>query len=81
MSDGNTYDVAIKIETGIPIPEKKLPMARRYPWLEMQIGDSFLFPPGKAGTAYGTARSASARYGRTFVTRKTLEGVRCWRLA
>jgi hypothetical protein len=69
----------IKIDHDIPIPEK-LPPKTRYPWLDMGIGDSFLFPKSvKSGAA--SAMKASERYGRTFVLRRTKDGHRCWRLA
>jgi hypothetical protein len=69
----------IVVEKDIPVPEP-LPPRTRYPWLDMGIGDSFLFPEGvKTGAA--SAFKASERYGRTFVVRRTKDGYRCWRLA
>jgi hypothetical protein len=70
----------IKIEHDIPIPEK-LPPRTRYPWMDMGIGDSFLFPEAVKKSGAASAMKASERYGRTFVVRRTKDGLRCWRLA
>jgi hypothetical protein len=70
----------IVIEKDIPIPER-LPPKQRYPWLGMGIGDSFLFPPDARKSGVSSAYRASQRHGRTFVTRMTPQGLRCWRLA
>jgi hypothetical protein len=70
----------IVVEHDIPIPEK-LPPRSRYPWLEMGIGDSFLFPEAVRKSAAASAQKAGERLGRTFVVRRTKDGTRCWRLA
>jgi hypothetical protein len=76
MSD----DVVITIDHNIPMPDKA-PSKSKYPWLEMGIGDSFLFPASSKRNGYTSARQASERTGRTFVTRTTRDGLRCWRIA
>lgn len=71
-----TYEIEIKIDKGIPMPS--FSGKRKYPWLEMEVGDSFLFPRGmtKAG-ARATSSSASRRYApKKFRTK----GNRCWRV-
>lgn len=64
----------IVIEKGIPIPNK-------FPFKDMEVGDSFLIP---AGVARSTAQTAAIRYGKPlgkrFTIRKTPEGDRCWRV-
>jgi hypothetical protein len=70
----------IKIEHDIPIPDK-LPPRTRYPWRDMGIGDSFVFPKSVEKSGAASALKAGERYGRTFVVRRTRDGVRCWRLA
>jgi hypothetical protein len=70
---------AIKIEHNIPIPERLV--RTRYPWLDMGVGDSFLWPEAARKHAGTSALKASERYGRTFVVRRTKDGTRCWRLA
>jgi hypothetical protein len=68
----------IKIERNIPPPESK--RMTKYPWGEMKVGDSFLFPEGKAAPSE-SARSASQRYKpKRFVARRTEDGYRCWRV-
>lgn len=73
---------AIKIDKGIPFqPVKRGKRDSKYPWMEMEIGDSFLFPANlKKSTACNNASFASKRHGKKFVVRKTPEGYRCWRV-
>lgn len=64
----------VKVESGISMPQ-------RYPFKDMQVGDSFLLPPGVKRTAVNVA---ALRYGRKhgmkFTIRKVPEGFRCWRI-
>jgi hypothetical protein len=64
----------MKIEKGIPLP-------CRFPFEQMEVGDSFAVPPDVHRT---TVSIAALRYGRKhgakFSTRKTPDGtIRCWR--
>lgn len=76
--------VSIRIQCGIPIPKTK-PRGRNgkrkavYPWLLMEVGDSFLFPQALGRAAHSAVYQASLG-DRKFVTRKTDEGYRCWRV-
>lgn len=72
----------VRIDKNIPVAQKKTSgRMRLYPWHEMQVGDSFLFPKGiKPGSCYRCSYTASRTYGKKFVTRKTDEGYRCWRM-
>lgn len=66
-----------KIEKSVPKPA---PIRRRkYPWLEMEIGDSFLVPGGRTERLANSAHGAGKRYGRKFSTRSVEGGVRVWR--
>ncbi|GAA4827321.1 hypothetical protein GCM10023232_26980 [Sphingosinicella ginsenosidimutans] len=56
----------IKIEKGIPAPPKR---NKKYPLLEMEVGDSFLIPSEKAGSVW--ARTNKLRR----------DGLGDWRLA
>jgi hypothetical protein len=75
------------IDAGISIPDKRGgrgPLPRKYPWLEMKIGDSFLVQ--KAQHKFGNSVwNAEQRYGLKFCTRSvTVDGVKCvrvWRIA
>jgi len=75
----------IKIDKNVPIPR----LGRRplYPWMEMEVGDSFVFPkrikPSIANSmSYKTAKLLQKRgIQRRYVTRLIEDGViRCWRL-
>jgi hypothetical protein len=63
-----------KIDEGIPMPEKR--HSPKYPWKEMEVGDSF-FVPKRAFLA----SSASLRYApKKFSQRAVDGGVRVWRV-
>jgi hypothetical protein len=75
-----------KIDKGIPIPadvygdQRGAP--RIYPWEEMEIGDSFIFPTAFRSSAHAIAAKASTRYGKKFKARKTADDQwRVWRIA
>ena len=70
----------IKVEHNVPAP---LRVRHPYPWREMQVGDSFLFP-ANVSNAYQCVRDWSCSVvwpGRKYIARKTAEGIRCWRIA
>lgn len=80
-----------KIDKGIPLPTKEkrnlFGTERKYPWLEMEVGDSFEFLLG-LNNAKSQVYQAHLRYKkhypeRRFVAAKTLDGqqVRIWRVA
>lgn len=65
-----------RIEKGVPIPG-------RFPFEQMEVGDSFAVPSGVPRT---TISIAALRYGRKhgakFTTRTLPDGtIRCWRTA
>jgi hypothetical protein len=77
----------IKVDKDMPIPEppKKDKGGRKekYPWSQMDIGDSFLFPAStKTNTAYTAARTAGLKFtpNRTFIMRQIGDRFRCWRV-
>jgi hypothetical protein len=74
-------DNEIKIESGIPIPERGRNYSD-YPFERLEIGESFLFPEGtKRSTAGTSATYQGMKLKRKFVTRQTSKGIRCWRIA
>lgn len=74
-------DGIIGIDKGVPMPRMGT-KNRRYPWEEMKIGDSFLFPSTKSqSNAYNCAKAASLKTGWKFAVKKTPDGIRCWRTA
>jgi len=68
----------VKIVKGVPIPRI------RYPWKKMEVGDSFLFPKEishpQVGSIVAKATKRYSRMGCKYVTRKTDEGIRVWRV-
>jgi hypothetical protein len=80
----SVVQLGISVEKGIPVPRIRgggRPV--KYPVAAMDVGDSFLFPGStKPNSASAYARVASARYApKKFTTRKTPDGMRCWRIA
>ena len=75
------YNVAMNIETNVPLPGGTDPR-ERYPFPEMQVGDSFMI---LEGTWIKNLRSAAYMYSRRhpgirFTCRKHGEGWRLWRI-
>lgn len=65
----------------IPI-DKGIPMPKRYPFDQMEVGDSFAVPPGVSRT---TVAIAAMRYGRDHDMKFTIRmmpdrSYRCWRV-
>jgi hypothetical protein len=76
----------IRVQPGIPMPPVKQrgPNGRgvaKYPWREMKVGDSFLFPESIQRQAYAAAGQAQRLTGWRFAVRCTGAGYRCWRIA
>ena len=79
----------IKIETGIPIPPKKMGKNQAlYPYADLEIGQSFLAAPipGKSirQTAMylgGLSAYFTKKTGRRFTSRVVEGGIRVWRFA
>ena len=72
----------IKIDTGVPI-EANYTNGRpeKYPWRQMEVGDSFFAEemPLKRASTY--AWEAGRRTGRKFACRRQENGVRIWRVS
>jgi hypothetical protein len=76
----------IRIEKGIPIPPVKTRgkegrTSPKYPWRDMKVNDSFLFPAHVARGAFAAAALAEKYTGYRFVVRRMEDGYRCWRVA
>ena len=67
----------MKIETDIPVPVST--RSRKYPFLDMQVGESIWFDEQVNGRAYRSALSTGTRHNRKFVARKEDSGIRIWR--
>lgn len=72
----------IEIQKNIPVPKKALTHGNtKYPFNEMEVGDSFLIAGSKQNCHSATA-GANFRYPtKRFKVLKTDEGYRCWRMA
>jgi hypothetical protein len=76
----------VDIEKNVPLPIRVKPS--KYPWAEMQVGDSFLFLPQDGESTRDTqlrACNAASQWGRRHTTRFTVRtlkdgNVRVWRV-
>jgi len=66
-----------KIDRNIPPPHKK----SKYPFGDMNVGDSILIPYSKYATASVSARNFGKKNGMRFTTRKSEGEARIWRIA
>ncbi len=67
-----------KIQKGVPIPTSKI--AKRYPFKDMEVGDSFLTDAPQQW-ASAAAIVHGKRVGQKFTTRVENGGTRVWRIA
>ena len=69
-----------KIDKGIPVPTKsgRVP---KYPWREMEVGDSFFVPGMTAASAAAGCLGAKKATGWTFRYRTVDGGARIWRVS
>lgn len=65
----------IRIDKGIPMP-------RKFPFEEMEVGDSFVVPPDTHRTTVNiAAKRFGDKHGMKFATRTMPDGtLRCWRI-
>lgn len=74
-----------KIDNNVPIPGHKAGTKEgyKYPFNDMRVGDSFLVQPDPVSGRNKIAAACSQhskRHGGKFITRKTPEGIRIWRV-
>lgn len=73
-----------KIEKGVALPRARGGTVKRYPWREMEIGDSIFIPceNGETPAQVMMRLGGSLAYARPFVfTRRRMpDGVRVWRI-
>ena len=65
------------IEKGIPVPAN--PKANRFPYHELEVGDSFLVTGVKPSSIHGSNYRMSKKLNRVFIGRKEGESIRVWR--
>ena len=64
------------IEKGIPFPAR----GSKYPFADMEVGDSFLAPDTKIASVYNAAHAYAHKHKVSLRVRATPEGVRVWRI-
>lgn len=77
--------MTVRIDKNIPPPTahggtSKI-RRRKWPWIELEIGDSFLITGVQDDSARGMASNAGIRYGIKLKTKPMPDGVRVWRIA
>ncbi len=73
----------IAIDKDIPLPPKKggPGRGRKYPWNEMEVGDSFLLMAKNMPSASAGATTTGRRLGFKFTVRAENGAFRIWRIA
>ncbi len=66
-----------KIQKGVPIPPA-IRLGRKYPWYEMEVGDSFYTPVKRQSFSQQLAIHNN-RDGKHFIARSEGKGTRVWR--
>jgi hypothetical protein len=79
------------LSKSVPLPARTSAGGKaKYPWAEMQPGDSFFVEAGKVETFYTLTSTARKKYNAVFIARKAVgdawgqpgvDGVGVWRLA
>lgn len=69
----------IEIEKNIPTPKKRSKW-QKYPFSEMEVGDSFLVGIEKRNSISTTINHHKKRHGGDFTCRSVEGGIRVWRI-
>jgi len=67
---------SIKIDKTVPFPAPR----GKWPFHEMEVGDSFLIPAGREKAAKASAWTYGHKHGIRFTVRQEKKGVRIWRI-
>lgn len=73
----------IAIEKGVEMPEGRVRVKRKYPYGEMEVGDSFVVEndsPSRMVNVCGMNRKMGLKLKRRFTARKQEDGIRVWRV-
>lgn len=68
-----------KVQKGVPLP-LDVRSKSKYPFLAMDVGDSFLAPKKKISTVSAAATYIAKKTKMKFITRKDGNGTRVWRV-
>lgn len=81
-TNGNGHVSAFQVQSGVPIPLKRIPRAA-YPFAQLAVGDSFFVPGGSPQSLTYARSAAEVEFSASYATRKVTEsgtsGVRVWR--
>jgi len=69
----------IKVEKGVPVPKEPRKRNVKYPWREMEVGDSF-YTETSQPVVSSSAILAQKRTGMRFTTKREGTGTRVWRI-
>lgn len=69
----------IEVEKGIPMPPPR--SHTKYPWHDMDVGDSFFIKDGNTNKVSTAGRTNKQKTGRSYCVRQVEGGVRVWRTA
>jgi len=67
---------SIKIDKNAPLPAPRV----KWPFHEMEVGDSFLIPAGQEKACRSSAWTYGKKHGMKFAVRTEKKGVRIWRI-
>lgn len=69
--------ISVGLDKDVPLPEAR----KRYPYKEMEVGDSFFVEGGGIQNICNQNYRTGKKLGRSFIARKEEGGVRVWRTA
>ena len=73
--------MTVKIDKGIPVPPRGNNRSTKYPYQQLEIGDSF-YVKGKTAAKFSASAYTQARkHGIKLTVRNEKDGVRVWRTA
>lgn len=76
------HSASIRVEKGIPVPDD-IDQRSKYPWKDMDVGDSFFVENGDKKTISSVAHGAGKRLKRKFRAKDDVTdgvaGIRVWR--
>ena len=69
--------ISVGLDKDVPLPEAR----KRYPYREMEVGDSFFVEGGGIQNICNQNYRTGKKLGKSFIARKEDGGVRVWRTA
>ena len=67
--------ISVGLDKDVPLPEAR----KRYPYKEMEVGDSFFVEGGGIQNICNQNYRTGKKLGKSFIARKEEGGVRVWR--